>query len=133
MPGVESLDVRVVDHELLVNLERMEICDLMVAQSVVDVSRLLGRMFQPLIPEPASVIPVRVRDQHPGSLRDSPSGRRIKNEAKVWCVDEETVMPADSIFSHSSFPPAKSPVAESRPDGGRSLPSTLYLPPVESD
>ena len=74
MPGVESLDLRVVDHELLVNLERMEICNLMVAQSVVDVSGLLSGLFEPFVPEPARVIAMGMRDQHPGSLWDSPSG-----------------------------------------------------------
>ena len=60
MPRVESLDLRVVDHELLVNLERMEICNLMVAQSVVDVSGRLGGVFEPLVPEPARVIAMGV-------------------------------------------------------------------------
>src|SRR5216117_1975765 len=105
----------------------------MIAQSMMNVSRLLGRMFQPLIPEPASMIPVRVREQHPVSLRDSPSGCRIESEAEVWCVDEESVMPLHSIFSHWPFPRVWSLGAEPRPDGGTSLPSTLYLPPVESD
>src|SRR5947199_1946718 len=104
MPSVESLDLRVVDHELLVNLERMEICDLVVAQSMVDVSGLLSGLFEPFVPEPARVIAMGMRDQHPGSLWDSPCGCRIESEAAVWCVDEESVMPLDSIFSHRPFP-----------------------------
>ena len=99
----------------------------------MNVSGLTRRLFEPLVPEPSSVVAVGVGDEDARAMREPARSGRVDDECRVRGADDETVEPADSIVSYWSSSPEWFLASESRRDEETFPPLVPYLQSAGSD